>query len=279
MLKDWYIYNHALLSKAEPHENPNLEELNTVGLKFMLKNKIILARWTSDWNTAKETGFWYVIKDDQFDINLLKAKRRYEINKGLKNFDTREINLLDEKGEIARINKAAFDAYPIKYRPKFIEAEFEAEIIELNSFYKAIGAFEKSTGLLQGYILYRKSDKVLYFDVLKTNPACEKDGINAALVAGLLYESGNFINEKGYILDGAKSIYHETNFQAYLEKYFGFKRVNCVLHIKYNPLVYFLVKSVYPFRAAFYKSNNRLACKVAAILKMEEIRRTYKQED
>ena len=39
-----------------------------------------------------ETNWWYVVKDTPFDLNSLKAKRRYEINKGIKNFEVIDID-------------------------------------------------------------------------------------------------------------------------------------------------------------------------------------------
>lgn len=41
----------------------------------------LLARWTTDWDCGHKTQFWYVIKDDMYDISVLKRKRRYKINK------------------------------------------------------------------------------------------------------------------------------------------------------------------------------------------------------
>ena len=72
-------------------------------MKIILFGKIgggipLLARWTSDWDCGYETEWWYCIKDTPFDISTLKSKRRYEINKGNKNFEVREINQ-DQNGD------------------------------------------------------------------------------------------------------------------------------------------------------------------------------------
>lgn len=71
-------------------------------------------------HAEEETSWWYVIKDTPFDIHVLKAKRRYEINKGLKNFDVRIINANDYAKELYKITKSAYLQYPDKYRPSII---------------------------------------------------------------------------------------------------------------------------------------------------------------
>ena len=62
-----------------------------------------MARWTVDWDCGYETGWYYVIKDNVFDIDVLKAKRRYEIKKGCKNFTVRKIHPEDYKTELLQV--------------------------------------------------------------------------------------------------------------------------------------------------------------------------------
>lgn len=73
-----------------PHEKVNLKPIGD-GSIWKLQEKVLLARWTSEFDCSYETNWWYIIKDTPFDIANMKAKRRYEINKGLKNFDVLEI--------------------------------------------------------------------------------------------------------------------------------------------------------------------------------------------
>lgn len=44
------------------------------------------ARWTDNFDCGYETEWWYCIKDEPFDISKINSKKRYEINKGKKNF-------------------------------------------------------------------------------------------------------------------------------------------------------------------------------------------------
>ena len=83
MIEGWRYYNHAVVPTCAPHENANLSPIID-GSIWSIKGAL-LARWTSEFDCEQETNFWYIIKDCPFDISSLKAKRRYEINKGLKN--------------------------------------------------------------------------------------------------------------------------------------------------------------------------------------------------
>ena len=77
----------------------------------------LLARWTENWDCGKETEWWYVIKDTPFDISKLKAKRRYEINKGIKNFEVKPIDPVSFVEDIYRVTVKAYSGWPEKYRP------------------------------------------------------------------------------------------------------------------------------------------------------------------
>lgn len=90
-LKDWKYYNHAIIPAVEPHEKPDLSCIKDRTI-WKVGGIPFLARWTTDYDCGCETSWWYVIKDTPFNIATLKAKRRYEINKGKKNFEVRRIN-------------------------------------------------------------------------------------------------------------------------------------------------------------------------------------------
>ena len=84
MKEQWQYYNHALVPSGEPHISLTEESLKKSNL---WKNKnVLFARWTSDYDCGYETNWWYCIKDEPFDITEINAKKRYEINKGNKNF-------------------------------------------------------------------------------------------------------------------------------------------------------------------------------------------------
>ena len=218
-----------------------------------------------------------MIKDTPFDIDALKAKRRYEIRKGMKNFEVRMINPCEYREELFRVQVAAFSAYPEKYRPTVDEAKFKNGIDNWCE-YTVFAAFFKETNQLAGYaLLSRETDDFYGFNVLKADPAFEKYAVNAALVQKILTYYTEFLSSGGIIYDGARSINHETNFQDYLEKYFGFRKAYCHLHIRYNPKIKWLIKILFPLRKVLLAFDGiGIVHSVNSILKMEGICRSEK---
>ncbi len=235
-----------------------------------------MARWTSDYDCGYETNWWYVIKDTPFDINALKAKRRYEINKGNRNFVVKEIVPSEYAEEIYSIAVAAYETYPKSYRPNVSHDQFVTGVMNWN-FYKVYGAFSVEDESLCGYACLNKRNlegNYINFTFMKAIPDREKLGLNAAMVNKILVDHEQFLNSGGYICDGARSINHETAFQDYLEKYFGFRKAYCELHIVYRPAFGALINMIYPFRKLLNKlGSKRVAGKLNALLRMEEIKR------
>lgn len=240
-IQGWQYYNHAAIPTTAPYEEPDITPIQN-GSIWKVKGRPLLARWTTEFDCGYETNWWYVIKDAPFDIGDLKSKRRYEINKGIKFFDARVIDPTNCKEELYEIQVAAFSAYPEKYRPT---VEKDAFIKGINGWnkYTVFGAFFRETGKLAGYAFCKESTcRFVDFSVLKTIPEYEKYAINAALVAGTLSHYTKLLEAGGILCDGARSINHETAFQDYLEKYFGFRKAYCKLHIVYRPRIQLIVK-------------------------------------
>lgn len=235
------------------------------------KGIILLARWTTDWDCKKETEWWYIIKDKPFEISSIKAKRRYEINKGLKNFDIRVINPITMRDDIYNVTVEAYKGWPKKYRPNITKEQIYNSI---ESWRKntVFGEFEKKTGKLVSYAILGEKNGYIEFSSLRTISTAEKLGANAAIIFEILNYYKERLEQGIYISDGARAIRHETAFQDYLEKYFGFRKAYCKLKIIYRPIIAIVIKVIYPFRH-FFSSKSKIGSKVVAILKMEEIRR------
>ena len=185
----WEYYNHAALPTCSPHEQVDVTPIQN-GQIWGLDGSPFLARWTTDFDCKEQTNWWYVITDEPFDISLLKSKRRYEINKGIKNFDVYRINPLEYKEEIYNCQVAAFSAYPEKYRPTVNHDEFVKGMDEWNKFI-VYGAFLKKDQQLCGYcLLHKKNEKYANFCVQKTNPKFEGGGYKWC------FGGGGFIGSK-----------------------------------------------------------------------------------
>lgn len=276
-MEKWKYYNHAMIPTVAPHEEIDVEPFNNK--QFWKDNKkALLARWTSEFDCGYETNWWYVIKDEPFDINALKSSYRYKINKGIKNFDIRIINPIDYIDELFEVFIEAFASWPAKYRPQFTygHAIELAQKLSADSKMICFGASYRETGELCGFMQAPTYETYTELQVQRVKPAYEKLQINAALVYGLIANNAKKLQTSNfYILDGARSISHETSFQDYLEKYFGFRKAYCKLHIAYNPKVKWIIKVIYPFRKKLYRFDEiGFIHLINSVLYMEELCRS-----
>lgn len=274
----WKYYNHALLPEVAPHEIPNLELLKKKEIWRAKGNgKALLARWISDFDCQKETNWWYCMKDSPLDLNAMKAKRRYEIKRGKQFFDCRIINPKDHMVELFEIQKAAVASYPEANRYQVEYTSFCNQVLTWESK-RVYGAFDKTTGKLSGYLTVRVYSTYAYLESQKVIPELEKNQINAALVCAVLEDFNEKLSGNYYIVDGERNIYHETKFQDYLEKYFGFRKAYCRLHLKYRTGIGLAVKILYPFRGCLKRiRNNSFIRKISGVLFMEELVREQKR--
>lgn len=280
-IEGWEYYNHAMIPTTAPHEVPDMTGVQNGSFWKMKVPRPLLARWTTNFDCKEETNWWYVIKDTPFDVSELKAKRRYEINKGLKNFDVKIVDPLLYEKELCNVHEAALEGYPLKYRPRFDENVFRKTIREEWHDKMIYAGFEKETGKMCGYALLSMHESYISFNVLKTVPQYEKHAINAAIVHKILTDTDGLFARKQlfYICDGERNISHETGFQDYLEKYFGFRKAYCVLHVSYRPLVSFAVTLLYPFRRWLrFLDKNGFVHNIISVLHMEELKREAKEE-
>lgn len=269
----WRYYNHAAIPSIPPHANPDTRPIKD-GTIWRGGGTPLLARWTTNWDCGYETNWWYVIKDDSFDISSLKSKRRYEINKGKKNFTVKRINPTDYQDEMVEVTKSAYSSWPEKYRPIVDENQFKHGLIAWKD-HVVYGGFDNDEGRLCAYSYLTDYSDYLEFSVLRACPESEKNGINAAMVAAIVEDYNDRLGKNFYIIDGARSISHETNFQEYLEKYFGFRKAYCKLHVAYNPRIKWAVKLLFPFRKTLQKFDEiGFIHQINSVLYMEELCRS-----
>ena len=271
-INGWRYYNHAALPDVPPHVSADLRPIED-GSIWGIHKGCYLARWISDYDCPKETNWWYVIKDHPFNIEDLKSKRRYEINKGKKFFRVEQIDPKCCKEEIYTIQTKAYSAYPEKYRPTVCKDTLFKEIEKWRYSY-FYGAFSNEDGALCGYAWLNRTDNYIYYAFHKVVPEYEKKGINAAIVAQILEDLKDDLDHGCYLCDGSRNVAHETHFQDYLEKYFGFRKAYCRLHVCYKPGIDILIKVLYPFRSMLTVLDSvPFIHNLNSVLKMEELRR------
>lgn len=234
-----------------------------------------LARWTSDFDCGYETDWWYVIKDKPFDISTIKSKRRYEINKGNKNFEVKIVCAMDYAEEFYQITKNAYEQYPLKYRPSLDHDMFINGISGWDK-HEVYAAFLRETGKICGYAWIDVYETYIDFCVLKADPKYERSGVNAAIVYAIVKNYSSKLSKEFYICDGARATVHETSFQDYLEKYFEFRKAYCKLNVEYPEIVRIVIKLLFPFRNLFNK-NGKIGSKITNVMFYESIVRNQKK--
>lgn len=273
-VQGWKYYNHAAVPTTAPHEIPDLTPVKDQTI-WKTDGAPLLARWTTDFDCGHETNWWYVIKDEPFDLAALKAKRRYEINKGKKYFEVKRIDPKECKEALFEVQVAAFSGWDEKYRPTVDHDSFLAEIDSWHH-YLVYGAYFRENGKLCGYAFLKPYKAWMDFSVLRTDPAYESYAVNAAIVDFILEDQRDFL-QSGYICDGSRSINHETAFQDYLEKYFGFRKAYCRLHVKYKGILGLGIRLAFPFRDFFKRFDSISAVhQINGLLQMESVVRSMR---
>ena len=274
MADGWRYYNHAMLPTCAPHESVDPAPLRdgSIWVPVQGGRTPLLARWTSDWDCGTPTNWWYCIKDTPFDIASVNAKKRYGIRKGCEHFDVQLIDPLRYVEQLFAVQVAAFSTYPTAYRPH-TDAESFRQSVARWSGQKVFVAFEKASGRLCAYAQVIEYRDYANLAVLKADPAFEKLQVNAAILFGILEHYKERLSGCFYIADGERNILHETAFQDYLERTFGFRKAYCKLHLQYRPGIGFLIKLAYPFRSITRKLDFKFAKQLSAILKMEAFTR------
>ena len=219
----WRYYNKFIITSAKyPHEEIFISKIPWKDYKYAL-----VAQWTSEFDCEEKTQYWYCIKDDIFDISKLKAKRRYEINKGNKYFYTKPIDPTEYLDELYQVYLGSLEGYQ---NPKIKSKE------RMNVFFENIkktivkkecilfGCFKRDNDKLCGYSDVYIRGQYLPISSFNCMQKEEKNGVNFALVYGIVNYFQEKIEKGAYLSDGARNVLHETNFQEFLIKYFEFRR-------------------------------------------------------
>jgi hypothetical protein len=272
----WIYYNNALLPNTAPHEEADVAALDKPETwKPKGGGRPLFARWTSHFDCGYDTGWYYTILDKPFDISAVKSKKRYVVKQGIQNFDVRIIDTNDYAGQMYEVFIAALREYSIAVHIPD-RAVFCSNMKNSNVDIICWGAFVKGSNKLAAYAYVRSNGNCIMLLVLKANPEFEKLQVNAALVYGICeYFKEDLANGK-YISDGERNVYHSTNFQAYLKKYFGFRKAYCQLHICYALHAHICVRILYSFRKILRHLPLNFIKKINAVLYMEEIVRNQK---
>ena len=279
MNNEWEYYNHALVPTLPPHIDPDISWMkdSTKWKEYAGGKTPLFARWVSDFDCSEETEWWCIIKDTPFDIMSLKSNRRSLITRGLKRVDVKVIIPADYAEQMSNILVKEWKYYDDSYeegndRQKLTD-DFKKLTMKNLGNAEYLGAFLKDTDTMIGYAIYNLFDDWIEYSVVKTDPEYLNTQVNAALA---YFGVERYMRpEIRYIHGGWRTMIHESNYQEYLMKNFGFRKAYCKLHIQYRPLMQIAVNVLYPLRGIIKKVKNKWIYTVWCALQQEEIRRTF----
>ena len=277
-MSNWHTYQGAVLWTKSPLETPpTLQEAKAA----LHAHHAFLARWTSDFDSAHPTQWWYCICDDFTPLNELSAKQRYRVKKGLDNCNIQRITNESPTLSVEAIAHLLIDSfmdYPAKYRPDLSLNKWIAEVRSKldNPEIDVWLASDKQNGELIGYGYCTKRGNIIYLNQIKVPTKYLAKEVNAAFAYSLCEY---YLQQLDFqmIIDGERNIKHETKYQDFLVRVINFRYAYCKLNIIYSPLMKCAVYTLYPFRKLFglIGKKSSLFYNVFCILKQEEIRRSF----
>jgi hypothetical protein len=271
-INGWKYYIHAAIPTTAPHEKADIRPLMDKTIWKMNGNPFF-ARWTENFDCGYETEWWYCIKDEPFDINQVKSKRRTEIRKGLKLNKVKVVKAIDYIDDIFQIQSECYNDYPEQYRPEYNYEIARKLCLTWDMNHIVYIAFSEDTGEATGFACVEICGDYVNYEILKV-PNRHK---NLQVVTALTYEIlMDMLNNRKYryVCDGSRNLVHQTNFMDYLVKQFAFRYAYCDLKMEYKPIIKPVIKALYPFRSLIDKhSKNKWLYNINAVLKMEQIAR------
>lgn len=270
---EWKYYNHAMIPTCPPHETPNLAPILDNSIWKTEEGTPLLARWTSNFDCERDTGWYYVIKEAPFQMEELDAKCRKHIRQALKKVCVKKVDPKQFAQELFEVYDLTTDTYDNYVKNVKLEDFYNEEDESIDYW----AGFTVDTDKMIGYMKCKREGSYVQMQVSKYLPKYLNYRVSDALHYHTLQY---YLNEKrySYVCSGSKSISHRTNAQEYKMKNFQFRKVFCELNIQYNPKYKVVVMLLYRMRKIWKKFDNiGIVHKVNGVLQMEEIVRIQKK--
>lgn len=222
----WHLYGRVLMPLTMPHIPLSVDRSHL--RRVMSKCGALLACWTTDWDCAGATEWWWVACDqDNYDFETLLSKDgRHSIRKGLRECEVRLLDVEEFCGSAYPIYRAAVESYGA--RPPEREA-FARDIHGLARYQGTDfwGAFYDNQ--MAAFTVCQIRDGAVDLSMGKSDPRFHRHKPNAALFYSLTrhYLSGGM----KYVTNGARTLSHPTTINDFLEK-LGFRKVYCRVEVE-----------------------------------------------
>lgn len=112
---NFIYYNHAYLQDIQERPIEQTLRFNQISKVVDDGRKALLASYITAFDVNEPTQWWFTVKDDEYDLSTLQAKKRYEVTKARKFCDTKEINPHEYLDELFDCYKKSFTAYSKRF--------------------------------------------------------------------------------------------------------------------------------------------------------------------
>lgn len=270
MEEKFKYYNHSLIPNCL-----NCEEIeftkNELKEAFKKHKKALFFLYTTKFDCGYDTGWYYVIKDDECDYSCNHSKKHIrEIVKMNQSIECSKISFRDYENEIDEIGNSCLEKYNI--RKKHINYRYsEKQII--------IGAFFKENKKLIGYETIEIHENEIMLVSEKVLPNYKKFQVPYALNKFIIDKYlRQLIDINGYISNGSKNIIHDTGHHEWLVRNFGFRYAYCYLHLIIKPsfkLLFYPLLMISPFLKLF--NSARIIRSINSLMKLYRIAKRQKK--
>ncbi len=267
---EWHNYQGAYLPTSSPHINITLSKNDASEL--LKKSGTLFLRYSDEWDRNEESEFWYVVKDNFKGMAELSSNTRNQVRKGLGHCVVRKVTCHEVATKGYESYKSALEGYTTHFTP-MSKKVFHDNIMKTSN-YDFFAVYEKESEKMIAYSSNIIDGDVCNYTTIKFHPKYLKLYPSYAL----FYEMNKYyLEDKGfsYVHDGARSISHDTNIHAFLVQKFKFRKAYCRLHVVYRIEVKLAIMVLYPFRNILKIFNHSVVNKISALLKQEEIRRSF----
>ena len=265
----WRKYHGALIPWKAPHLDLGFSR-NQIKSEIA-KNSAFFARWTTEFDSKKQSVFWYIINDKAVDINDYSVNTRSKINRGLKKLVARKISKEELLKEGYFVYKKALERYNVILNV-FSRKQFINDIENLDKSWDFWGVYSLDKNKLVAYSLNRLVEDYCDYSTIKFDPYFLKN-----YSSYVLYYSMNkhYLNDNKfkYVNNGTRSISHQTNIHDFLIDKFKFRKAYCKMEVIYSPIFRIIIRYLFLVRHVFSLVPLNIFRKLYIVLHQEQIKR------
>ena len=229
--------------------------------------------WTEGFGAPAANSGWHAVICRQFvPLDKMPAKRRYEVNRGLKNCEVRRV----DAAEIARhgyeVHAAALRSYDRGSAPNLPTPEQFAKRVQTDTPFADIKhhwAVYHAGRMIAFAQCYLHGRTEVDYTLIKLHP----QHLNLYPAYALIHRMNEYyLGAQGfaYVNDGWRSIFHETGVQDFLIQKFNFEKAPANLRVRFRQPLATLLQVSTPLHPVLSRVDNRLK----ALLELRRLRTT-----